>query len=385
MNSRDPLYQPGKTQVPGQLLGYGLQYTRMLMLLLESDQNTVVSLEVFEDVGAQGPSGTVASQTKSSTGGNPVSNKAVPFWKTLGNWIDAIEKRQLPLEGTVFELYVFGDFEGEIVQLFSKAMTESDAKNAVQKAKTLLFDTPIPEHVARVLGATESVLLPLLSRFRYRHGSRVSEQDVKELFDKLLIPATLLDSVMKHAVGWVKTEVDRLLERAEPAFISVSRFRTEMTSYVASLSLSAVLKDLAGPALQTDIEQNRARRYVWQLKLISAQDGRILGAISAYLRASSNRVEWGRRGMVHSQSLEDYAERLTNYWENSRIQCELLLDNKEAIKQGQYLLAECMKFSQPLQGMSVPHDFAEGCFHALADELVIGWHPNYKELTKDLS
>ena len=44
-------HQPGKTQVPGQLLGYGLQYTRMLSLLVESDSNSVVSLEVFEDVG----------------------------------------------------------------------------------------------------------------------------------------------------------------------------------------------------------------------------------------------------------------------------------------------------------------------------------------------
>jgi hypothetical protein len=56
-----------KNQVPGQFLGYGLQYTRMLMLLLESPDNAVVSLEVFEDVGVQNGKSKLASQLKSST------------------------------------------------------------------------------------------------------------------------------------------------------------------------------------------------------------------------------------------------------------------------------------------------------------------------------
>ena len=107
----DKSHKPGKTQVPGQLLGYGLQYTRMLSLLLESDGNAIVSLEVFEDVVVQNSAGALASQTKSSIAGqNPVSNRAEPFWKSLNNWLEAIKAGQLSVTDTVFELYVFGDF-----------------------------------------------------------------------------------------------------------------------------------------------------------------------------------------------------------------------------------------------------------------------------------
>jgi hypothetical protein len=66
MAQTDKTHEPSKSQVPGQLLGYGLQYSRILSLLLESDGDAVVSLEVFEDVGVEGDAGTLASQTKSS-------------------------------------------------------------------------------------------------------------------------------------------------------------------------------------------------------------------------------------------------------------------------------------------------------------------------------
>lgn len=141
--------------------------------------------------------------------------------------------------------------------------------------------------------------------------------------------------------------------------------------------------DLAGPALPEDIESHRPRRYVRQLELISVTDERKLRAISAYLRSSVNRTEWGRLGFVHEHSLDDFENRITDYWRNSRAQCEIALAGRDVLERGQYVLAECMKCSPPLQGRPVPHDFVEGCFHALADELSVGWHPEFERLTAD--
>ena len=53
-------------QVPGQLFGYSLQAIRLLSLALDASPGTVLSLEVFEDVGNVDETGkTLASQTKS--------------------------------------------------------------------------------------------------------------------------------------------------------------------------------------------------------------------------------------------------------------------------------------------------------------------------------
>jgi len=365
----DPMLQPGKAQVPGQLLGYGLQYTRMLSLLLESGGSAIVSLEIYEDVGVQNGKATLASQTKSSIArDNPVSNRADPLWKSLYNWLKAIKNGQLSVTDTLFELYVFGNFHGEICDLFSNAKTEAEAAASLSKSESLLSarGKPLPDRVKAVLTSDRKTLISLIMRFRYRHGSGASVDDLKEQLSKALIPPEFIDKVLTHAYGWVKQSADRMIEAGECAAIEVAAFRAEITAYTEALAFSASLADLAGPALPAEIEGHRSRWYVRQLDLISVADERKLRAISAYLRSSVNRTEWARLGSVHQHSLDDFEETLTDYWRNSRSQCDIMFANREATDRGQYLLAECMKSSPPLQGKTVPHDFVEGCFHVLA-------------------
>lgn len=383
MTQDEKNHEPGKSQVPGQLLGYGLQYTRMLSLLLESDGSSIVSLEVFEDVGVEGSRGTLASQTKSSTTKNPVSNSAKPLWKTLGNWLDAIKSKQLATHNTVFELYVFGDFDGDICTLFAEAKSEAEARSALSSAKKVLLDGSehVPKYISDVLGSSETELVQLIMHFRYEHGSGQSIEDLKGKLSSTVIPAEFLDTVLTYALGWVKKEVDTLLEQKQTAAISVAAFRKEIAAYARSIVFSVCFADLAGPARPEDIEKSRSQRYVRQLDLISIDDDRKLHAISAYLRSSVNRAKWGVMGLVHDRSLDDYESRLTEYWKNTRTQCDIELSGHGDVERGQFLLSECMKFSPPLQGASVPYDFTEGCFHTLADELTIGWHPAFQVLT----
>jgi len=383
MNPSEPgkLNQPDKTQVPGQFLGYGLQYTRFASLLLESNGDSFVSLEVFEDVGVQDSQQTLASQTKSSLQDNPVSNSAEPFWKTFRNWLTAIKNGQLSLDNTHFELYVFGDFEGDICTLFSSANTDEDAQTAITKARELLLSKS-KQPADRVQSVLDDPLLTkLLPRFRYRHGTGNSIADLEEQLQKLAIPQEFTEKVLLHLLGWVKKEIDTLIEDHRPAVISVSNFRLELTSFARSLIFSACLTDMAGPALPEDIEKDKFRKYVRQLDLIDETEERKLRAISAYLRASVNRTEWGLLGLVHENGMDDFEERLKTYWHNSRTQCEIALSKNTPPERGRYLLAECMKCSPSLQGRSVPHDFVEGCFHSLSEELEIGWHPQFESLT----
>jgi hypothetical protein len=386
MSPENPLNQPGKTQVPGQFLGYGLQYTRMLAVLLEPGDRDVVSLEVFEDVGAEGPAGTVASQTKSSLSGNPVSNGSDTFWKPLRNWLDAIKSGQLSPEKTIFELYVFGDYQGEICTLFSNAKSDSEALKALSRSKEIIAATSVKASAnIEPLLRTENQanVVALIKNFRYRHGSGSSISDLKKQLEGLMIPSEFVDKVLTHAIGWLKQQVDTLIENGKPARILVTDFRGELAAYTRALAFSACLADMAGPVTVQGMEGHVSRWYVMQLDLIAATDERKLGAISAYLRSSVNRAEWARLALVHESSLDDFENGLVEYWKNSRAQSQILLGGKEKNEQGQYLLAECMKCKPHLQGHSTPYDFVEGCFHALADQLTLGWHPDFETLTAD--
>ena len=221
----------------------------MLELLLESSGNAVVSLEVFEDVGVRDGESTLASQTKSSITANPVSNAAKPFWKSLKTWLDSRKSGQLSLENTVFELYVFGDFEGEVCNLFSESTSEAEAHAALSEAKTILQSEQkeLPAPISAVLGADVETLIPLIVQFRYRHGSGASIEDLKERLRHTLIPPEFVDNVLLHALGWVKQQADTLLERSLPAAISVADFRSEITTYARSIAFAACFADLAGP------------------------------------------------------------------------------------------------------------------------------------------
>lgn len=75
-----------KTEVPGQALGYGLQYTRLTQLLLQAPEGSFCSMEVLDDVAQQHPiKGVRLIQSKSALTANPVSDRAKSLWKTLSN------------------------------------------------------------------------------------------------------------------------------------------------------------------------------------------------------------------------------------------------------------------------------------------------------------
>jgi hypothetical protein len=127
------------SQVPDQFFGYSLQTTRFLQLLLSSAPGSLISLEVFEDVGVENPGGErVASQVKSGLVKNPVADRSVELWKTLANWAQAIRDGNLDPATTIFEIYVAADRSGQIVTLFDRASSPEDAKAAIAEARKLL-------------------------------------------------------------------------------------------------------------------------------------------------------------------------------------------------------------------------------------------------------
>jgi hypothetical protein len=82
---------------PGQYLGYSLQVNRLLWHLLEAKPGSAVSLEVLGDVAVRSPSGdlTVEELKSRTTKANPVSDRSVDLWKTIGNWVLAVSSGEI--------------------------------------------------------------------------------------------------------------------------------------------------------------------------------------------------------------------------------------------------------------------------------------------------
>ena len=141
-------------QVPAQFLGYSLQQTRLLQLLLDGQAGAIYSLEVFEDVGEELKNGhRLASQTKSSLTGNPISDGSPELWKTLANWADSAAAGHLPPEKTIFELYVSAPKSGKIAESFNCATSEAEARSAIASARKALSTGSATEQKVNARGS----------------------------------------------------------------------------------------------------------------------------------------------------------------------------------------------------------------------------------------
>jgi len=382
-----------RTQVPGQYLGFSLQQTRFLQLLLRATPGTTISLEVFEDVGAELPNECkIASQVKSALTTNPVADRAPELWKTFRNWNDAASAGDLDPATTVFEIYVASPKTGRIVHEFNDTQSLDQAQKALEQARNTLWGIApkypnrhtlpreVQEHCEIVLDPTNNTLPVVVKNFRLECGSGDPLADAKKLMESPLIPTEVAEVAFTHALGWIKEHTDELLQRQAPARIRYDEFATEMRAFVRKIDLRRILISYAPTPSRETVEANRVRTYVQQLELIEAQEEDKIQAINDCLRAEIDRTKWSTQGIIHESSLDDLWNTLSSFWRNKNAQNAIAHKHLTIVEQANILYRDCMMLRLPLEGLEVPNHFTPGSFHTLADDEEVGWHRDYKAL-----
>lgn len=382
-------------QVPGQFFGYSLQPIRLLSLALDAAPGTMLSLEVFEDVGSRDTSGeAIASQTKSGLGANPVSDRAVDLWKTFSNWLTAVGAGQLVAASTRFEIYLAKRHTGRLVALFDAAKTPEQAEAALEKAREVLWGAgpkyskraKLAENIApfvnHVLDPKSIDAVGIIQHFTLSVASKDPLRDLRPKVNTKWVRPESVELVIQHAHGWIKEKLDGLLLEQKPPVLNVDEFNAEIAAYLPRIDFRQILTAIAGGLnlTETAIAAEQLRTYVRQLELIEYSEEDVIEAINNFLRASAERVAWSKAGIVHDKSFDDYEEGLIAYWKNKRTVHKVTNKTLTDVEQGQLLLADCAMHQQKLQGLEVPTFFTPGSFHALAEERTVGWHPQYETL-----
>ncbi len=373
---------------PGQMLGYGLQYTRLTAMLLSASEGAMCSVEVLDDVAEESGDGTAKLvQTKSALSSNPVSDRAIPLWKTLAIWCRQISAGSIDPTVTAFEIYVSRKVSGQIIDTFSAATDLNSAKSAIAAATEELFGKASDALPADLKKYTDVVFttdkLPVLvEKLSLACGSGNPQADVEQIIRGHPVTQSLARDIADHMCGWVKRRVDDLLAKEEPAVIAQSEFLTAYTSFCHRLDRQLILiaasQSLPRAALEGAV--NSEPDYIRQLQFLKLNYDQLLSAVNDYLRASNDRTTWARTGDVDEASFNELDEMLMRTWRNERDRHEILAKNAEQSERGKLLYLECMRFQAPVQGMQAPSHFLPGCFHSLANSSAVGWHPNYVEL-----
>jgi hypothetical protein len=378
--------------VPNHYGGFSLQETRLTARLLEADPGSVLSLEVFEDVGVDLPDGTrIAEQSKSSLDGNPVSDRAVDLWKTLSNWVEAVIGGELDPTKTRFELYVSKPVTGSIVASFSRASSKTEALAALEETKTRLWGLPpayaekakladsICDYVNLFLGADQDITCAIITAFSFIQGSGIPQDDFENVIRNKFVSEENVKPVADQAIGWVKSRTDKLIQQGKPAYVNRDEFFDEMTAFVRRIDRQNILRSLAPDPTPNQIDQDiAARTYVRQLQIIDTEYERQVEAVTDYLRSSADRTIWSARGLVHKDSFTEFERDLRSAWQNLKTEADLTCINPTEVNKGRLLYSKCCRHTATLQNMDISSSFTRGSFHTLAEDKIIGWHPDYK-------
>jgi len=380
------------SQVPDQYFGYSLQAIRFLHLLLQAPPGTMVSLEVFEDVGTLAPNGRIlASQVKTGLVKNPLTDRSVELWKTLANWVSAVEAGALEPSSAIFEIYVGKHRYGTLALAFHNAQSEAQATAAIGAAGAALFGkgktrrklpADLSVHVSRVLDSDRGRLAQIVKNMRIATARHDPLADLRPLVVTKWVRPESIDVVIQHAHGWLKERLDSLLQTRRPAIISVDEFIEEMRRFMPRCDFRHIIVNMAGPPTAEQIAAERVKTYVRQLELIELEEEGTLEAINSYLRATVMRTKLSEDGIVHDDSFTDFEEALTSFWRNKGRQNHLSHPGHTETQRGQLLFSDCCLHRQKLQGLELPDYFTPGSFQSLADEMEIGWHPAYEILLK---
>jgi hypothetical protein len=383
------------SSVPGQALGYSLQYTKMTELMSRHD-SAEVEFEGLDDVSIRTVDGDIILyQTKSALESNPLTDRAVGLWKSLANWGAIIEKEKLKAEKLKLIFYVSNNVTpGDFSERLHAATTDDYASEVYDHLQRELWGDAPHYKIRSSLG--KAVAFEVGRFFEMKRETAVTvircfnvEISKKSVYEELsaivrFVDPRRHDDVINHACAWTKAKVDGLIASKQLAKIACADFQREITAYIRKFNERAILRTFApesGPSKQ-ERDKLLLSPFVRQLELIELQYEDLMEAISDFYRASIDRTKLGDSGEIHESSIIALDEVLMRSWRNICRQKQLEHSAMSSERTGELVYRSCVIQQHLLENQQPPAHFIPGCYHLLAKELKVGWHPNYEHLMK---
>lgn len=379
-------------------LGYLHQVRWGLLELVRSDSDDPrrsLTMEASDDV-EWGSDGTPTDlrQIKLHSGAKKppnLTNASDDLWRTLKVWMDA----GLP-----------GDPYGPTLSLITTsragvdsapAFLRSDRSRDPMKAREKL------EATARSSTSTETAssrnqFLALGAADRAAFVARVfvvdSSPDLDDVAQEVCrrlrwgAPTEHFDSFMDQVWGWWERVALELLQRKRGP-VTVGEARSAIERFRDGYCRDSLPMLVEGDELDADPASHHDRLYVRQLKLLHVMARPIEKAIIDYQRAYLLETRWLDTHLVDIEELDRFTERIKDEWERyydhmcTELPAEATDDDKR--RAGRKLFhALCTESALTIRTRFQDPCHSRGRRHHLADERVIGWHPDFAEHLEEM-
>ena len=372
------------------MIGYLYQIRYALSYLLDSDDSSAqISIEKFDDIALESKVGTPLEliQTKCHIERRgDLTDCSSDLWRTLKVWMDAVSNDWTLFEHTKFVIITTAQIPSNSA---AEKILESKSEEAYDILKTVAEAKGNQSHSKyynTFLEFNESDLKTLLSQVKIISGA----PDIKDTLDnikrriRISCRAEHLDFVTERVEGWWIQEVikalmsDDLLIMSQRQLydkvIDISREYTDDNLPTECWNLDPVEEKELGP---------KERIFLEQLRLLQSSNKTLNLAIQDYYRASTQRSNWLRQGLVYANDLDSYESKLRDAWEHAFAAMEEDLSDykspsdEEKIKAGRALYRQVSDKDLRIRDKCDAPFVMHGTYHIMANDLKVGWHIDF--------
>lgn len=376
-------------------LGYLYQVRSALfwaLRRLKDEPDFLVSIETLDDVTFEtaGGDATDLLQAKHHLKGTAVLTDASPdLWKTLRIWFDGHASKDIPPTANLYLVTTGIAPDGSAA---SRLRAQSRDITVAQLA----------------LDATASSSINKKNKSAYEAYLKATSNERTSILGKVVVVDAApsvgdIDAELHQEVYWAagKEHHAAFLDRLEGWWLR--RVLQQLTSApkdrIGSVELEAQMSDLREQFKQESLpidddllkftldDATKAAHenatFVRQLEIIKVGKRRIAIAIHDYYRAFEQRSRWLRDDLIVGLDLHKYEKRLTEEWE---VVFEAMRDDlgstttDDAKEQAaRSVLAWAERTTIPIRPNVTEPFVSRGSLHLLADDMRIGWHPEFME------
>lgn len=382
----------------GQMLGYLYQVRYALYLLLTCENpDHQISLEKFDDVAFDNDgSPKELIQLKHHGKAGDLSDASTDLWRTLKVWIDMIRNGPSLTENTDFLIITTAMVpDNSAADMIKKKKYEKAREILVSVAKTSQSKTNEKFYKAVIdLDAEMPDLLGQLIRHIKITSSTNNIIDVEKRIRTQLRYACRPeheDFVLERLEGWWFQECVRALASPDPVITNQNQLRNKINEISDQYKADNLPIEFWDLDVDKDSLKPKDRIFLQQLELLQCKNKTLQLAIRDYYRAFMQRSSWIREGLVYSNELESYEQRLIDEWEHAYAEMEDELEDygdslteEEKIKAGKKLYKEIMNKDIRIRERVDAFYIMKGTYHDLANRLDVGWHVDFYERLKSL-
>lgn len=380
------------------MLGYLYQVRIALLWALQQAKvgEFTVSLETLDDVTFEA-NGTPISllQTKHSIVRKAnLTDTSADLWKTLRVWLVGNASGEVPAETSLFLITTSSITEGTAAQALCAQAPARNIQNASSRLRQAA-STSSNDSLKDVFTAFLALSQVDQEKLLHRVVVIPDEGNVAEILANIeseLHWMTLhhQKTALEHLEGWwFKRVVHELVNNG--CGISRTELEAQISDIQESLKPDALPIDDAIEKLMIALDQLpefSGRNFYRQVELVGAGKNRILNAINSYQRAFAQRCQWTRDELLFDTDISKYESTLRTEWSLKRDQiCDELGDSPAddaMAKAGREVLKWAEDVVLPIRPNVAAHWVCRGSLHMLADELKIGWHPNFEDRLSEI-